>query len=62
VGWIGNRVDPTLARLEQNLASLERLLGQPPLAVLPHLEDPSPGVVASLLESPRLLQRLATGL
>ena len=62
VGWIGNRVDPTLPRLEQNLASLERLLGQPPLAVLPHLEVPSPGVVASLLESPRLLQRLATGL
>jgi dethiobiotin synthetase len=61
VGWIGNRVEPTMALLEQNLATLGRLLGQPPLAILPHLEDPSPDVVASLLERQGLLLRLATG-
>jgi dethiobiotin synthetase len=61
VGWIGNRVEPTMALLEQNLATLGRLLGQPPLAILPHLEDPSPDVVASLLERQGLLLQLATG-
>jgi dethiobiotin synthetase len=58
VGWIGNRIDPDFARLEPNLASLERLLGGPPLAVLPRLGDPSPGAVAALLDGPPLRQRL----
>jgi dethiobiotin synthetase len=58
VGWIGNRIDPAFARLEQNLDSLERLLGGPPLAVLPRLGDPSPGAVAALLDRQRLPQRL----
>ncbi len=35
--WIGNGIDPGFERLEENLATLERRLGSPPLAVLPHL-------------------------
>jgi dethiobiotin synthetase len=37
LGWVGNRVDPDFQRLDGNLRSLERLLGTPPLALLPHL-------------------------
>lgn len=33
VGWIANEIDPTFERRSANLATLERLLGSPPLAV-----------------------------
>jgi dethiobiotin synthetase len=33
VGWIANDVDPAFDRRAENLATLERLLGSPPLAV-----------------------------
>lgn len=33
VGWIANEVDPAFERQSANLASLERLLGTPPLAI-----------------------------
>jgi dethiobiotin synthetase len=33
VGWIANDVDPAFERRAENLATLERLLGAPPLAV-----------------------------
>jgi dethiobiotin synthetase len=39
-GWIASAVDPQLARSPQNLRSLERLLGEAPLSVVPHLADP----------------------
>lgn len=35
-GWIGNGIDPRFERLPENLATLERLLGRPPLFVLGH--------------------------
>ena len=35
-GWIANRIDPHLAASTENLATLERLMDAPPLAVLPH--------------------------
>jgi dethiobiotin synthetase len=35
LGWIGNHIDPGFERPEENLQSLARLLGSPPLAVLP---------------------------
>jgi dethiobiotin synthetase len=34
-GWVGNRVDSTLQRREENLASLTQMLGSEPLAVFP---------------------------
>jgi dethiobiotin synthetase len=38
-GWIASEVDPAMMRTGDNLAALERLLGERPLAVLPHLSD-----------------------
>ncbi len=35
-GWIANHIDAGLERVPENLATLERLLDRPPLAVLPH--------------------------
>jgi len=35
VGWIANEVDPAFQRRAENLDTLERLLGSPPLAVAP---------------------------
>jgi dethiobiotin synthetase len=40
-GWIGSAIDPAMARAQQNLDTLGRLLGEPPLAVLPRLEETS---------------------
>jgi len=49
VGWIGNRIDPEFARPGENLATLERLLGASPIAVIPALSPPDTGVVARML-------------
>ena len=38
-GWVVNGIDRDMMRVEANLATLERLLGEPPLAVVPHLSD-----------------------
>lgn len=55
-GWIASAVDPTMMRIEANLATLEQLLGEPPLAVLPHMaEGRAPLALAPLAE--RLAQR-----
>lgn len=36
-GWVANDIDPAMERRADNLASLERLLGEPPLARVPFL-------------------------
>jgi dethiobiotin synthetase len=56
VGWIGNRIDPGFARPEDNLATLERLLGGPPLAVIPSLRIAGASAAVAWLDRPRLLQ------
>jgi dethiobiotin synthetase len=56
VGWIGNRIDPSFARPEDNLATLEHLLGSPPLAVVPPLEVADATSAAACLDRPRLLR------
>ena len=43
-GWVGNGIDPAMACRAENLATLERRLGQPPLAVVPFM----PGEPAAL--------------
>lgn len=40
-GWIGTHIDEHFAASDENVATLERLLGAPPLAVLPHAIDPA---------------------
>jgi hypothetical protein len=42
-------MDPLFARPEENLATLERLLGSPPIAVIPVLSPPDTGIVARIL-------------
>jgi len=54
LGWIANRVDPEFMRLDENLTSLHRLLGSPPLAAIPPLPDPTPALAAGHLDRPRL--------
>lgn len=39
VGWIGNRIDPAMDALEENLDTLRALLPAPCLGVLPHGVD-----------------------
>lgn len=36
LGWIGNRIDPAMAAVDDNLATLRELLPAPCLGVLPH--------------------------
>ncbi|MFL6603331.1 MAG: dethiobiotin synthase [Steroidobacteraceae bacterium] len=38
-GWVGNCIDPALQRRAQNLSSLERGLGEAPLAVFPFADE-----------------------
>jgi dethiobiotin synthetase len=38
-GWIANAIDPELQRQDENLATLERLLGSEPLAMFPFRPD-----------------------
>jgi dethiobiotin synthetase len=53
LGWIGNRVDPGFQRLEGNLHTLERLLGGPPLAIIPPLGPTAdPAEVAEFFAGP----------
>lgn len=40
-GWVGNRIDPTFAASEENLATLERLMGAAPLGILRYAPDGS---------------------
>lgn len=54
VGWIGNRINPGYDRLEDNLATLERLLEAPPLAVIPPLAPPDAAACAARLDGRRL--------
>jgi dethiobiotin synthetase len=50
LGWIANAVDPQMDRSPENLAALERLLGEPPLAVIPHSTDAPLVVLTSVAE------------
>lgn len=58
-GWIGNGIDPGFDRIEANLATLERLLGCAPLAVIPHLPQPSVAGTATLLDRPEVLTAIS---
>lgn len=52
-GWVASRIDPDMDRAGENLAALERLLGEPPLTVVPH----APGAIGTLT-LPEVAQRL----
>ncbi len=56
IGWVGNHVDTGFARAEENLESLEIVLGAPPLAVIPTLEIAGAASAADWLDRPLLRQ------
>jgi dethiobiotin synthetase len=54
-GWVGSQTDAGFARLEANVATLERLLGSPPIAIIPPLAEPTAVGAAKYLSGVRLL-------
>lgn len=52
-GWIASGVDGRMARADENLAALERVLGEPALAIVPHTMR-----AASLVLEASIVQRL----
>ena len=52
VGWIGNGIDPGMARRDDNLALLAARLPAPCWGVLPHAAPSDPAVLARLLTIP----------
>jgi dethiobiotin synthetase len=54
VGWVGSQTDAGFPRLDANIATLEQLLGAPPLAILPPLAEPTAVAAAKHLSSVRL--------
>ena len=49
LGWIANRIDPTMARAEENLATLRARLEAPLLGVLDHGESRADATLAAAL-------------
>ena len=58
VGWVGNGIDPAFARPEENLATLDRLLGGPPLALIPPLPAATAVAACEHLQQPSLARAL----
>lgn len=57
LGWIGNRIDPGFERVDDNLQTLERLLGGPALALLPAAGSvPDPVRLSEHFAGPRARQ------
>ncbi|HNH18070.1 dethiobiotin synthase [Zoogloea sp.] len=51
-GWIANRVDPAMLRVDENLAALHKGLPAPLLGVLPFREDRDAALAATALRLP----------
>lgn len=45
-GWVANRIDPAMARFEENLAALSARIEAPLLGVVPHQSPPDPARIA----------------
>jgi dethiobiotin synthetase len=57
-GWVGNRIDPRMLHVDDNLATLRDELGRrhgaPCLGIVPHLAAPHPAAVAAHLDAAAL--------
>jgi len=49
LGWIGNRIDPDMARVEDNIATLRARIAAPCFGVLPYAPDADPRAQAAAL-------------
>lgn len=59
-GWIASFVDEAMARKEENLLALERAMGEPALAIVPHTSEAGSVVLAASVAQ-RLGQRTQRG-
>ncbi len=59
VGWVASVVDPAMAALDENLATLRERLAAPCWGVVPHLEAPTAPAVAAHLSVPLPAVRMA---
>jgi len=50
VGWVGSVVDPEMARLDENIATLRERLDAPCLGILPHSPGATTGSMARFLD------------
>lgn len=51
-GWVANRIDPAMARFDENLATLQTLLPAPLLGVVPHNPAGGSAGAAAFLQFP----------
>lgn len=51
-GWVANRIDPAMARFDENLATLQTLINAPLLGVVPHLRSSDSRAAADFLRLP----------
>jgi len=51
LGWIGNRIDPAMARADDNIATLRERLAAPCLGVLPFAAAADPRLAAGYVEA-----------
>ena len=51
-GWVANRIDPSMARFDENLATLQRLIKAPLLGVVPRLPPGDQHAAADFLQLP----------
>mgnify|MGYP002263325695 FL=1 len=56
VGWVANIIDPNTARLAENLASLDALLGAPSWGGVEYLREPTALAVAAQLNSEAMVE------
>ena len=51
-GWVGNVIDQQMPRLEENIATLRRVINEPCLGIVPRLADRAPEQVGTYLSLP----------
>jgi dethiobiotin synthetase len=57
VGWVGNVVDPAMAALDENVATLRRWISAPHLGTIPRLPRAEARLAATYLDIAPLLAR-----
>lgn len=58
-GWVASAIDPHMSHAGENLETLARLLGEPPLAVVPHLQDAGEPLVLAALARELAARRIS---
>ena len=54
-GWVANRIDPAMLRFEENLATLQALIPEPLLGVVPHDAAGGANAAAGYLQLPEAI-------